>query len=123
MAKNKHKNRSGIVYSTDPHYQFQEYRSEKLPTLPPSQQDLRVQLDKKSRGGKKVTLVTGYSGSDQDLQSLGKWLKSRCGVGGSAKNGEILIQGDFVERIVKILTDEGYGVKRSGGGSGSGSGS
>ena len=111
MAKNKHKNRLGIVYSTDPDYEYQEYQSGELPTLTPSQQNLRVLLDKKSRGGKKVTLITGYSGTDQDLKSLGKWLKSRCGVGGSVKNGEILIQGDFVDRVVKILADEGYGVK------------
>jgi translation initiation factor 1 len=114
MTKKKHKKRSGIVYSTNPDFEYQEDHPQETPTLPPSQQNLRVQLDKKSRGGKKVTLITGYSGSDEDLKSLGKRLKSQCGVGGSAKNGEILIQGDFVDRIVKLLSEEGYGVKKSG---------
>lgn len=111
MAKKNHKNRTGIVYSTNPDFEYQEDHPHETPSLPPSQQNLRVQLDKKSRGGKKVTLITGYSGSDEDLKSLGKQLKSQCGVGGSTKDGEILIQGDFVDRIVKILSDQGYRVK------------
>ena len=110
MAKNKHKNRIGIVYSTDPDYRYQENQPEEFASLPPSQQNLRVQLDKKARGGKKVTLVTGYVGPQEDLKALGKLLKSQCGVGGSAKNGEILIQGDFVDRVVEILQNKGYKV-------------
>ena len=115
MAKKKHKNRAGVVYSTDPDYQYTEYQQEEKETLPPSQQDLRVQLDKKSRGGKKVTLVTGFIGTSDDLKQLGKLLKSQCGVGGSVKDGEVLIQGDFVERVVRVLNDKGYQAKRSGG--------
>jgi translation initiation factor 1 len=115
MAKKKFKNRTGIVYSTDPDYSYDEIQREQQTTRSSSQQNLKVQLDKKSRGGKKVTLVTGFVGSENDLKSLGKILKSQCGVGGSTKNGEILIQGDFVERIVKLLIDKGYRAKRSGG--------
>ena len=112
MAKKKFKNRSGVVYSTDPNYQYQEYQQHEDEAIDPGQQHLKVQLDKKARGGKKVTLVTGFIGPEDDLKSLGKWLKSRCGVGGSAKNGEILIQGDFVDRVVNLLSEEGYGVRR-----------
>jgi translation initiation factor 1 len=112
MAKSKFKNRSGVVYSTDPDYSYDELQMGQQATPSPSQQNLRVQLDKKSRRGKKVTLVTGFIGSEGDLKSLGKILKSQCGVGGSTKDGEILIQGDFVERMVKVLNDRGYHVKR-----------
>ena len=101
-----------MVYSTDPDFSYDELLREQQATLSPSQQNLRVQLDKKSRGGKKVTLVTGFIGAESDLKSLGKILKSQCGVGGSTKDGEILIQGDFVERMVKVLNDKGYHVKR-----------
>lgn len=115
MAKKKFKNRSGVVYSTNPNYQYTEHQQQQKQTLVPSEQHLRVQLDKKSRGGKKVTLITGFMGTEDDLRALAKVLKSQCGVGGSAKNGEILIQGDFVDRVVKILLGKGYGAKRSGG--------
>ena len=115
MTKKKFKKRSGVVFSTNPDYEYSEYQSAEEETLSPSQQDLRVLLDKKSRGGKKVTLVTGFIGSLDDLRSLGKRLKSKCGVGGTTKDGEILIQGDFADRIVAILRKEGFGAKRSGG--------
>ena len=115
MSKRKRKNRKGIVYSTDPDYQYQYNKEQESETLPPDQQDLRVMLDKKSRGGKQVTLITGFTGKEDDLKDLGKTLKSKCGVGGTAKNGEILIQGDFREKIVELLKNFGYNVKKSGG--------
>lgn len=107
------KQNGNIVYSTNPDYQYEE--EEKISTLPNNQQQLRVMLDKKQRGGKKVTLVTGFIGSDEDLQNLGKKLKQLCGTGGSAKEGEIIIQGDFRERVLSQLLKEGYKAKAAGG--------
>ena len=114
MAK-KHKNRSGIVYSTNPDFEYQESPLFVAQTLPNEQQNLRVQLDKKARAGKRVTLVTGFVGTDSDLKDLGKMLKSKCGVGGSVKDGTIIIQGDFVGRIMDILSAAGYPSKKVGG--------
>ena len=91
-----------------------EVPAEEETTLPPSQQQLRVWLDRKQRAGKVVTLVRGFVGSHDDLKELASLLKSRCGVGGSAKDGEIIIQGDFRDRIVDILTREGYKAKKAG---------
>ena len=109
------KERLGVVYSTNPDFKFENNNEERKETLPPSQQDLRVSLDRKKRKGKSVTLVTGFEGDEQDLKALGKLLKSKCGVGGTAKDGDILIQGDFCNKIIEILKSEGYKVKRSGG--------
>ena len=113
--KNKWKNRDGIVYSTEEDFDYAYEGDEEQETLPPGQQHLKVQLDKKARGGKQVTLVTGFTGAEEDLKGLGKLLKSKCGVGGSAKDGEILVQGDFREKIVDILQKEGYNAKKAGG--------
>jgi len=106
---------SGIVYSTAEDFSFQEPEADDVETLPNRQQDLRVMRDRKMRGGKTVTLVTGFVGSAADLELLGKRLKQKCGVGGSAKDGEIIVQGDFKQRIVQLLLDEGYRAKPVGG--------
>ena len=104
----KHKSdNNGTVYSTNPDFVF-DYGEEEVVTLEPAKQNLRVMLDKKQRAGKKVTLITGFQGSEYDLAVLGKELKSACGVGGSVKDGEILLQGDFREKVLGILLQKGY---------------
>lgn len=112
---NDWKSRLGMVYSTDPDYQYRTAEEEQAETLPARQQQLRVWLDRKQRAGKQVTLVRGFVGSDEDLKELARLLKSRCGVGGTAKDGEIVIQGDFRDRVVDILLREGYKAKKAGG--------
>lgn len=108
MKTNDWKDRLNIVYSTNPSFQYENQEEEEADTLPKEKQNLRVQLDKRNRGGKKVTLITGFVGTNQDLQELGKLLKTKCGVGGSAKEGEIIVQGDFRQKIQEILQKEGY---------------
>ncbi len=114
MASNDWKDRLGMVYSTSPDYQYTT-ADDSVETLAPSQQDLRVWLDKKHRAGKVATIVRGFVGSEGDLKELAKLLKSKCGVGGSAKDGEIIIQGDHRDRVVEILAKSGYKSKKAGG--------
>jgi translation initiation factor 1 len=111
---NEWKDRLGVVFSTNPDFRFQK-EEDSLDTVPPAKQDLRVQLDKKQRKGKSVTLITGFIGKEEDLQALAKMLKTKLGVGGTAKEGEILIQGDFCIKVLEILHHLGYKAKRSGG--------
>lgn len=102
------KNRVGVVYSTNPDFQYQYDDEPEAATLPPQQQKLRVSIERHHRGGKTVTLVTGFVGTDDALQALGRRLKNKCGVGGSAKDGEIIIQGEQVDRVKQLLAEEGY---------------
>ena len=112
MSKQQSKNRVNIVFSTNPDFQYQYDAPEEQETLPPARQNLRVMLDKKNRNGKSVTLVTGYVGTQDDLSELAKELKSKCGVGGSVKDGEILVQGDFRDKVLQLLLQKGYRAKK-----------
>ena len=114
-AKNNKKGRQGIVYSTSDDFDYAYDQQEEAETLLPQQQNLKVVLDKKARGGKQVTLVTSFLGKEDDLKELGKLLKNKCGVGGSVKDGEIVIQGDFRDKILQILIAAGYKAKKVGG--------
>ncbi|HIY69810.1 MAG TPA: translation initiation factor [Candidatus Alistipes intestinigallinarum] len=114
MADNDWKSRLGMVYSTNPDFKYETDEEPEAETLPPQQQDLRVWLDRKQRAGKVVTLVKGFVGRDEDLQTLARLLKTKCGVGGAAKDGEIIIQGDHRDRVVEILTRSGYRCKKAG---------
>lgn len=113
--ENDWKKRLGMVYSTNPDFEYDTGREEEIQTPEPGQQLLYVSLDRKNRKGKKVTLVEGFKGSLQDLKDLARELKSSCGVGGSVSDMQILIQGDFRDRVMQLLLDKGYKVKRSGG--------
>ena len=113
--KNEWKNREGVVYSTNPDFGYDFKQNDEAETLEPSKQALYVSLDRSNRAGKVVTLIKGFVGSSSDLESLTKLLKTKCGVGGSSKDGEIIIQGDVREKVISILTKEGYKSKKSGG--------
>jgi len=116
MSKNKNKDTGGggFVYSTNPDFTY-DSDDNNQETLPPNNQDIRVWRDSKSRAGKTATLVKGFVGTDDDLKDLAKMLKNKCGVGGTSKDGEIIIQGDFRDKIHDILKAAGYGVKKAGG--------
>ena len=107
MSKKNKPDTRGFVYSTDPDFSFEEEQSN-VATLPPAQQKLKIRLDTKHRAGKAVTLVDGFVGKEEDLQDLGKKLKSFCGTGGSAKDGEIIVQGDQREKVLQWLVKNGY---------------
>lgn len=107
MSKKNKPDTRGFVYSTDPHFQF-EQQNELPQTLQPAQQKLRVRLETKHRAGKAVTLITGFAGTAEDLETLGKQLKNYCGTGGSAKDGEIIVQGDQRDKVMQFLVKNGY---------------
>lgn len=117
MGKKKNKkNRTGVVYSTNPEFDYDYEQDQEQDALPPQQQKLRVSLDRKQRKGKEVTLITGYVGPEDDMKDLGKFLKSKCGVGGSVKDGDIIVQGDQRDQVVDLLRQKGYtNTKKSGG--------
>lgn len=108
MNNNDWKKRLGVMYSTNPDFRYETDEEREAETLPKEKQKLYIALDKRNRGGKMVTLVTGFQGTSEDLEALGKLLKVKCGVGGSAKEGEIIIQGDFRQKVAEILVNEGY---------------
>ena len=112
MAENDWKKRLGVVYSTNPDFKYESEKASVQDTLPPSSQRLRVTIDRRCRAGKQVTLVSGFQGSEEDLKALAKTLKVKCGVGGSAKDGEITIQGDLRDKVTALLHEMGYVAKR-----------
>ncbi|KAA6328788.1 hypothetical protein EZS27_022347 [termite gut metagenome] len=113
MKKNDWRERLNVVYSTNPDFNYKTTTNpDDTVTLEPEKQNLRVQLDKKNRGGKTVTLITGFIGGENDLKELGKFLKSKCGVGGAVKDGEIIIQGDVKQRVSELLRKKGYNRTR-----------
>ena len=113
MKKNDWKDRLGVLYSTNPDFQYETNEVEEEETLPKEKQALRIALDKKGRSGKVVTLITVFRGTNDDLAALGKELKVKCGVGGSAKEGEIILQGDFRQKALELLQKAGYTKSRT----------
>ncbi len=115
MSK-KSKQLVNVVYSTNPNFQYQTESDDEAETLPKNQQKLYVSIDRKQRGGKDVTLVEGFIGTEEDLKELGKTLKSKCGVGGSVKDNEILIQGAMRDKVYDLLVKDGYSQTKKKGG-------
>ena len=116
MSKKNKNKRSGIVYSTNPDFEYNYDDSEEISDVAPEDQKLRIFLDRKQRAGKEVTLVSGFEGTDETLKELGKYLKSKCGVGGSVKEGEIILQGNHRDKVLQLLLQKGYkNTKKSGG--------
>lgn len=112
MSDNDWKSRLGVVYSTNPDFQYQQAAEEEPATLPPERQRLIVRIDRSHRAGKQVTLVDGFVGTGDDLAALAKTLKTKCGVGGTAKDGQITIQGDLRDKVAVLLQSMGYNAKR-----------
>ncbi len=112
--KNEWKNREGVVYSTNQNFGYEYSGNNEAETLPAQQQNLKVLLDKSGRAGKQVTIVTGFVGKNEDLESLAKLLKTKCGVGGSSKDGGVILQGDLRDKVVQALIKEGYKARRVG---------
>lgn len=112
MAENDWKQRLGVVYSTNPNFKYDQESITEDETLAPEKQKLTVSIDRRCRAGKQVTLVSGFVGSESDLKELGKTLKVKCGVGGTAKDGEITIQGDLRDKVTALLCTMGYRAKR-----------
>lgn len=112
MAENDWKQRLGVVYSTNPDFKYEQESITEDETLAPEKQKLTVSIDRRCRAGKQVTLVSGFVGSESDLKELGKTLKVKCGVGGTAKDGEITIQGDLRDKVTELLCAMGYRAKR-----------
>jgi translation initiation factor 1 len=108
MSKKNKSDKHGFVYSTDPNFQFENEKEQSAETVPPRQQKLRIRLDTKHRGGKTVTLIEGFVGKEEDLEDLGKKLKNYCGTGGSAKDGEIVIQGDQRDKVLQWFQKNQY---------------
>ena len=108
MSKKNKNDKHGFVYSTDPNFRFESEEQQGAETLPARQQKLRIRLDTKHRGGKAVTLIEGFVGTEEDLEDLGKKLKNYCGTGGSAKDAEIIIQGDQRDKVLQWLQKNGY---------------
>lgn len=115
MSKKKSRRKDGVVFSTNNDYEYNYEEEIEEETLAPNQQNLKVLLDRKQRKGKSVTLITGFVGSTEDLKELGKIIKTKCGVGGTVKEGEVIIQGDFVKKTLEILHNLNYKAKKSGG--------
>lgn len=109
---NDWKDRLNVVYSTNPDFKYETEEDSEEDTLPKEKQLLRISLDKRNRKGKAVTLITGFIGNTEDLEDLGKLLKTKCGVGGSAKDGEIIVQGDLRQKVLELLHKEGYAKAR-----------